>query len=178
MSGLERNNYFTGKLLTEKDFNVEQRYHVEKHKLHNRFLHGCGVVHGLAISLQGYIASVSPGLALDCAGNEIIVLESIDLKLPEKGQVIYVTLSYQECPVDPVLVLTEPVSSSSNNLQYSRIREEFVLAYEFANPWSGHKRENSVWLPYGKIHAIPLGRLKYKKGYWRKSHYFRPPHAK
>jgi hypothetical protein len=41
-SGFKRNNYFSGKLLSEKDFRDEQEYNKEKRKLHNRLLHGWG----------------------------------------------------------------------------------------------------------------------------------------
>ena len=36
----ERNRYFYGKLLTVRDFEVEQRYHCSKRALLNRLLHG------------------------------------------------------------------------------------------------------------------------------------------
>ena len=41
-----RNRYFYGKLLTVRDFEVEQRYHCTKRELLNRLLHGAGVVCG------------------------------------------------------------------------------------------------------------------------------------
>ncbi len=43
----ERNRYFYGKLLTVRDFEVEQRYHSGKRALLNRLVHGAGVVCGL-----------------------------------------------------------------------------------------------------------------------------------
>ena len=43
----ERNRYFYGKLLTVRDFEVEQRYHCTKRALLNRLVHGAGVVCGL-----------------------------------------------------------------------------------------------------------------------------------
>jgi hypothetical protein len=48
-----RNHYFTGKLMQVGDFDTEQRYGVDKLRLHNRVLHGWGVVCGLkAIPLK------------------------------------------------------------------------------------------------------------------------------
>lgn len=44
---MKRVNYFEGQLLGLDDFRAEQRYHREKRKMHNRFLHGWGVVSGL-----------------------------------------------------------------------------------------------------------------------------------
>ena len=73
---MERVRFFDGQLLTATDFEAEQRYHLEKRRLHNRMLHGFGVVDGLGVSVaDGTDAAVvvSPGFALDRRGNEIIV---------------------------------------------------------------------------------------------------------
>ena len=44
-----RNNYFTGKLLVERDFTDESRFHMEKLRHHEQLLHGWGVVCGLKV---------------------------------------------------------------------------------------------------------------------------------
>src|SRR5579864_3526319 len=44
-----RNSYYRGKLLTERDFSDEQRYGVDKMRLHTLALHGWGVVCGLTV---------------------------------------------------------------------------------------------------------------------------------
>src|SRR5688500_18801799 len=44
---LNRLNYFYGQMLGVADFQTEQHYFREKLKLHNRYLHGYGVVCGL-----------------------------------------------------------------------------------------------------------------------------------
>ena len=44
-----RNNYFTGKLLTERDFTAEQQYTIDTLRLHHVALHGWGVVCGLKV---------------------------------------------------------------------------------------------------------------------------------
>lgn len=43
----ERVNYFYGQLLGVREFQSEQSFFLEKHRLHNRYLHGYGVVCGL-----------------------------------------------------------------------------------------------------------------------------------
>ena len=81
-----RNNYFTGKLLTERDFTAEQRYMVDKLRLHHIALHGWGVVCGLKVTPHPKLPSlrlvVEPGLAIDGWGREIRVPESIEGELP------------------------------------------------------------------------------------------------
>ncbi len=72
---LQRVSYFFGQVLGEDDFKTEQNYFIEKHRLHNRHLHGWGVVNGLEVSVdKGNVVHVSPGIAIDCAGNEILLL--------------------------------------------------------------------------------------------------------
>ena len=87
----KRLKYFNGMLLTERDFCEEQDYLREKHKLNNR-LHGAGVAWGLCLK-PGCITVdktevvkifIAAGLALDCAGNEIIVCKDYLVRLDEK----------------------------------------------------------------------------------------------
>jgi hypothetical protein len=69
-----RVRYFYGQLLTAQDFQDEQQYHLEKQRLHNRLLHGAGIVKGLEVGgVEGTTVQVRPGLALDSHGREIIV---------------------------------------------------------------------------------------------------------
>ncbi|HWO25309.1 MAG TPA: hypothetical protein VNO30_41500 [Kofleriaceae bacterium] len=47
----DRVNYFYGQLLGVRELQAEQRYFLDKHRLHNRYLHGYGVVCGLEVKL-------------------------------------------------------------------------------------------------------------------------------
>ena len=81
-----RNRYFYGKLLTSVDFITEQTYFMEKHRRHNRFLHGCGVVEGLNVSIdEGDNMLVEPGSATDCAGNLVVVDSRVQLGAPSRA---------------------------------------------------------------------------------------------
>jgi len=81
-----RNNYFTGKLLTERDFTAEQRYLIDKLRLHHIGLHGWGVICGLKVKPHPYCPDrrvvVEPGLAIDGCGREIRVPQEVELDLP------------------------------------------------------------------------------------------------
>jgi len=82
-----RNNYFTGKLLLERDFTDEQQYVRDKGRHHNQRLHGTGVVCGLELvqhpsaDCRDRFVRLEPGTALDCCGNEILVVDAEDLEL-------------------------------------------------------------------------------------------------
>jgi hypothetical protein len=85
--GLEclcRPRFFAGQLLSEQDLNRLDHYMVEKHKLHNRHLHGSGVVCGLEVKCapctSGHV-TVTPGYALSPCGEDIVVCrqDSVDI---------------------------------------------------------------------------------------------------
>jgi hypothetical protein len=82
-----RNNYFTGKLLTERDLTAEQRYAMDKLRLHHMVLHGWGVICGLRVRSHRYCPDrrviVEPGLAVDSCGRFIRVLKEIEVELPK-----------------------------------------------------------------------------------------------
>jgi hypothetical protein len=77
-SGLQclcRPRFFAGQILSEDDLNRLETYFIDKNKLHNRYLHGWGVVCGLEVvcSSCGDRVSVQPGYALSPCGDDIIV---------------------------------------------------------------------------------------------------------
>jgi len=70
-----RPRFFAGQLLTEEDLNRLDRYIVEKNKLHNRYLHGWGVVCGLEVlchPCKGQV-TVKSGYAISPCGEDIVV---------------------------------------------------------------------------------------------------------
>jgi len=79
----QRLQYFTGRHMTARDFAAEQNYHRTHRYLHNRMLHGWGVVCGLHVhrhpseNCRNDHVKVDCGLALDCCGREIPVPKNI-----------------------------------------------------------------------------------------------------
>lgn len=72
-----RNRYFYGKLLDVFHFELEQSYFNSKRWLLNRLVSGYGVVCGLNVQFTADYQSiiVTPGLAIDKCGHEIMVCE-------------------------------------------------------------------------------------------------------
>ena len=108
---IERNRYFYGKLLTVRDFEIEQRYHCSKRELLNRLLHGAGVVCGLGVTASDESTlMIESGMALDYQGRELLVPEPVFRKLQMlDGQEelagrkdAYLCLAYAEEDVEPV----------------------------------------------------------------------------
>lgn len=103
----KRINFFKGFVTTEDDWNEAERYHVEKHKLHNRAFHGVGVVRGwgeefrIAARGKGELSvEVFPGYAIDGQGNDVVLwkpqilpINKGDYKLP---QTIYLVIRFVE----------------------------------------------------------------------------------
>jgi hypothetical protein len=75
-----RNRYFYGKLLDVFHFELEQTYLNNKRWLLNRLVSGYGVICGLNVKLgsDGQSVVVTPGVAIDKCGREIIVCQPSD----------------------------------------------------------------------------------------------------
>lgn len=118
MTGFERPRYFVGKLVTAEDFELEQRYHIEKRWLLNRMLQGVGVVSGLDVveGEQGTV-TVAPGFALDPHGREILVSEPQQLTISDCAEPVSICLLYAElesdrgtiCETYELIAATDPV---------------------------------------------------------------------
>ena len=85
---VERNRYFTGKYMTERDFAGEQEYFLNRRRLHNRLLHGWGIVCGLRVLEHPHSECrenwlvVKAGVAIDCCGREIFLAEDVPIEVP------------------------------------------------------------------------------------------------
>ncbi len=119
--GYLRLNHFHGLRLESDDFQTGERYHLEKRKLHNRMLHGLGIVPRWSGELKvvgrrrgDMSVDVNAGYALDGEGNDLILWEpkivTIDpgKQLPQLPATCYVVLKYVEDPVDFVVNKANP----------------------------------------------------------------------
>jgi hypothetical protein len=100
----KRPSYFGGQLLDAATFESEQNYFREKLRLHNRRLHGVGIVSGLGVSISpaddenGSRIIVEPGYAIDPRGEELALPDGATLALPAGDDEAFVTLRYWEHP--------------------------------------------------------------------------------
>jgi len=119
--GYLRLNHFHGLRLESEDFQTGERYHVEKRKLHNRSLHGYGLVPHWRGELKvvgrrrgDMSVDVNAGYAIDGEGNDVILWDpkivSIDpgKQLPQLPATCYVVLKYVEDPVEFVVNKANP----------------------------------------------------------------------
>jgi hypothetical protein len=111
---IERNHWFDYKYIGAHDLLAEQEYLVSRHRLHNRLLHGCGVICGLKVTRHprarcaGDWVVVQAGIAIDAFGRELILGEDTAQQLPVakgKGGSFVLCVRYREEQVQPVPVL-------------------------------------------------------------------------
>ena len=144
----KRVNYPFGLVLGVDEFLQEQTHFLEKHRRHNRMLHGFGTVAGLKVSAP---ASVDPpeirvanGLAASRGGYDICVPNVMCAKVNDwlKANAdalrdrfgdfpttvgVSVVLCYRECATDIVPVPGEPCRSDEDAMAPSRLADSFEL---------------------------------------------------
>lgn len=162
----KRNAYFYGKLMTVRDFELEQEYFNEKRFMGNRLVHGQGVVCGLEVESVSFgsgaaadklVVTVSAGVALDGCGREIVVdrtLTDEELEVPEIADLsgrkqFYLYLKYKESFGEPVPALAD-ASGCDETCCHSRIFEGFRLL--LSDKWPCDKVKDS-----GGVMSCPSG---------------------
>jgi hypothetical protein len=169
---LKRPRIETGQIPGANEMSADQRYFREVQRRHNRLLHGWGIVAGLEVDIERDAVIVSAGMALDCAGNEIMVPAAVRLGLPPCVECIYVYASYSENehPAAP--------TRADNELSLTFFEEGYLIGYEMENRLMVHARAADRWQTCGLPHPIPLARLRNLKKVWKiDRRYFKPPRA-
>jgi hypothetical protein len=156
VSFIKRNHYFYGKLLTENDLADEQHYFREKQRLLNLHLLGLGIVSGLQVSASKQAITVSPGMALDGHGREIMLTVPATLKLPKERTPQWVVIKYAERQTDPVPVLAD----GDETLQPSRIEEGIEIFYASENPCAPKRNKGEG------PECIAIAKLLWKHNAW------------
>jgi len=148
-----RNNYFTGKLMVERDFTDETRFHMEKLRHHQQQLHGWGVVCGLKVKqhpnekCRDRFVCIEPGSAVDCCGRDIVVLEEecIDIsQLPEikalkdkedtDAHKLQICIRFRECPTEDIPVLYDDCGCDDTKCAPNRILESYDIGVLLDSP--------------------------------------------
>lgn len=140
-NSFERNRYFYGKMLTVRDFEVEQKYGIEKNHLVNRLILGEGIVRGLEVEnielqkqREEYFLKIklSQGVALDYYGHEIVVSKNISEELGvEPGGTKYIYIEYKEEDKEPIPNIA---NGSSDDYYSNRIEETFHISISSEPP--------------------------------------------
>ncbi|MEF7616361.1 hypothetical protein V4F39_20770 [Aquincola sp. MAHUQ-54] len=117
-----RPRFFAGQVLTADDLNRLDAYMRGKHRLHNRQLHGWGVVNGLEVTCIpcGSGVTVSCGYAISPCGDDIVVCEPV---------AVDVCALIGRC--QPVLPVCDP-PRPAGSVPCPEAEQEWVLAIRYA----------------------------------------------
>lgn len=141
----DRSRYYTGKYMTARDFAADPAYLLSRHRLHNRLLHGWGIVCGLEVDphpreeCKDRWVVVRPGVALDCCGRELVrdraAGTAFELPLPGGGtadedardEPFLLALRYREDEVEHTPVLYDEGACAGSRTEPNRVRESAEL---------------------------------------------------
>jgi hypothetical protein len=153
--GAERTRFYPRQLVSSDDLTQDQQYFRDKHRRHNRMLHGWGIVCGTCVRrspLNPCVVSIDPGYILGPYGDEIVIPEAVPFDVCKWGvaeQVgccppdrdpwcaepkgncpegrFYLAVRYEECPSRPVRTGGCGCGCEGDECEHSRIRESFAL---------------------------------------------------
>jgi hypothetical protein len=104
----KRMRYFNRQFLQEEDFQVEQAYHLDRQRRHNRTLHTPGIAEGLRVTANVGSAAVEvgSGTAVDSDGRMIVLEDSrtVDIRPEHRSQTVLLVISYREETSNPATV--------------------------------------------------------------------------
>lgn len=138
----ERNNYYTGKILSAKDFSMEQEYFNRKRWLLNQYNLGSGILYGLDVIKSGEMrqeecVTVKPGIAIDSSGREIVIREPINQVLSELDSfskvktagAIYLCLEHVQEERDAAMSVGD-----KNSQNFNKVKEGYRFVLESEPP--------------------------------------------
>ena len=178
----KRVRYTEGMVLGFDEFLQEELYLLEKHRLHNRSLHGYGTVCGLKVSAEPKNSDaeikVSPGIAVDPQGHEVRVPEaqcaSINTWLNDNRDELidllgspvvapfsisaFLSLCYRECETDYAPIPSGPCLSLDRTQAPTRIADDYALTLSLEPPQQVEEQELLALLDLlGNIEIIDAG---------------------
>ena len=149
-----RLRWFTGRFITARDLTDEQEYHLDRHRLHNRLLHGWGTVCGLGVHPHDRADCahewvwVDAGIAIDCHGREIIlprreaVRWAVDpSRTTSEDALAILCLRYDECQTEPLPAIVGDCAHGTVT-EPGRVVERWQLEVHLVTddpnePWAG-----------------------------------------
>jgi hypothetical protein len=161
LSADKRVKYASGMVLGLGEFLQEQQYFLEKDHLHERALHGYGTAYGLQVLTApaaddpgDYTITVTPGMAIDQWGREIVVRSAQCARLGQwlaakeqsdpggtamhtgvSGEfTVYVVAKYAQCDDDLVPLPGQPCTSSAQTSVPSRTRDAWDIELQWTSP--------------------------------------------
>jgi hypothetical protein len=155
---VERNTWWDGKVMRARDFAADTEYLLDHHRLHNRLLHGWGIVCGLQVErhprpecAQAWVL-VTSGLALDCHGRELVLTCDVPFELPDRDEPYLLCARFKEEKVEPVPALYAEGICDPHHHEFNRYRDGVSLVAADVTPhcWPTEHGDRSREKPKGK----------------------------
>ena len=178
---LERTRYFARQVVGPDDLTADQRYFRDKHRRHNRLLHGWGVVCGACVVPDPddeCSVIVTPGYVLGPWGDEIVIPHRVRVNLCKQdpgGDAVspcgadpwcsdvridrlddaplYVAVRYADCDTRPVRVSGCSCGCDETECEYSRTRDGYAIRVLTSLP-SSHSDEGTLSTIYGLLWGV------------------------
>ena len=155
---LARNNYFTGKLMVERDFTDEQWFFREKIRLHHQRLHGTGIVCGLEVKPASRTPTARTGSCCWSRARRSTAAATTswwsirrsstspsaggagaDPGNDAKPHELEFCLVWRECPTEEVPVLYDECGCDDTQCAPNRILESFAIEVRVDPPRSSRR---------------------------------------
>ncbi len=151
----ERNRYYSGKMLTSADFQIEQEYVNHKRRFINRVMFGNGIVWGGSVyNLDDLFVMIESGAFIDSWGREIIIpqaeirkLSAIDGFENIVSDRAYLCVAYDEENINPVYA----VRQGEEKLECNHISEGYRFILIDENDMAEDFNIESEFLTEGEI---------------------------
>ena len=168
---LERLNYYNGMPLQASDFKTEQDYHMRTRRWLNKSLYSAGIARGLEVreitegpKIDTPYVAVSPGLALDSEGREIILFD----------EALVEVCSYSGTNESTVVGNYLVIEYAEETLAYESggcaVRTPGTSASKSTNQWGGPSRIQArvkfswvAFVPHPGSNQIVLARVELKQ---------------
>ncbi|MFB2971842.1 hypothetical protein ACE1CD_23005 [Aerosakkonema sp. BLCC-F183] len=114
----QRTGYPQGKSWSPNSAQLDQNYHIDRHRRHNHLLHVAGISQGLTVTkgVEPLTVILTKGTGLTCLGQEVILLEDKSVELNDlfsagkkDGDWIFM-IQYHEDSNDSKIIQEKPVS--------------------------------------------------------------------
>lgn len=151
----ERNRYYSGKMLTSSDFQIEQGYVNHKRRFINRIMFGNGIVWGGSVyNLDDLSVMIESGAFIDSWGREIIIPQAEIRKLSAiegfeniVSNRAYLCVAYDEENINPMYA----VRQGEEELECNHISEGYRFILIDENDMAEDFNIESEFLTEGEI---------------------------
>ncbi|WP_062265757.1 hypothetical protein [Endozoicomonas arenosclerae] len=79
LTNIVREKYYNNQLLEVADFDREQSFHIQHRLLQTRLMYTPGLLQGITVEARTAGISLTPGIALDASGQQILLVNSLQL---------------------------------------------------------------------------------------------------